>query len=378
MIALLLAVSLLADTTRAKLKATISEESATAAFIGQISGIAIDAKGRIYVSDFQEPRILVFGADGRQLAVIGRKGEGPGEFTAPTGPVIGADGALYVRNMHRVLRFQPTTPGGVASKFDRSFDGPLMAPWRSMLPSAIDQQGRFYFPMEVGLSDGLTHYWYERFTLAGKRVDSLPVPVHPTTRSSWASVPVAPGTGRMVKGVNVVPFHPMPQWTVLPAGTLLSGAADATPLIESDLSGRTVRSIPLPGSVVKVAETERRDSTRALRARLDSIKVPLADVRGMSDEVRKQQVPTSYPAFRGITAVGTDIWLIRWPTSAHRTQTVIDVLDKHGKLTRTILLPAACETVPMLAVGGGVVACRVVDEESGAEGVAVLELPASR
>ncbi len=379
MISLLLLVSLAAgDTVRARLRATISEESATPAFIGQISGLAVDTQGRVYVSDFQEPRILVFSADGRQLGLIGRKGEGPGEFTAPTGPVIGPDGALYVRNLHHVLRFLPATGGGIASRFDRSFTGPAMAPWRSMLPSAIDTEGRFYFPMEVGLRDGLTHYWYERYTLAGTRVDSIPVPLHPTTRSSWASVPVAPGTGRKVNGVNVVPFHPMPQWTILPSGTLLSGAADATPLVVSAVSGKVIRTLPLPGGVVRIPEGERRDSTRALRARLDSIKVPLTDVRGMSDEVKRQQLPTTYPAYRGMTNVGSDVWLIRWTVPAQRRNTIIDVLNGSGQLVRTLSLPAACESVPMLAAGGGVVACRVVDEESGAEGVAVLELPASR
>jgi hypothetical protein len=360
------------------LRATISEGSATPAFIGQISGLAIDAQGRVYVSDFQEPRVLVFSADGKQLAVIGRKGQGPGEFTAPTGPVIGADGALYVRNLHHVLRFQPAIAGGVASKFDRSFDGPPMAPWLSMLPSAIDQQGRFYFPMEVGLRDGLTHYWYERYTLAGKRVDSLPVPVHPTTRSSWASVMVAPGTGRKVNGVNVVPFHPLPQWTILPGGTLLSGAADATPLVESDATGRAVRRVPVPGAAVKIPEAERRDSLGALKARLDSIKVPLTEVRGMSDEVQKQQLPTSYPTYRGLLSVGDAIWLLRWTVPAQRKGTVIDVVGGSGQLVRTIWLPVACESVPMLAVGGRTVACRVVDPVDGSEGVAVFELPASR
>lgn len=365
-----------ADTVRAVVTAIISEDSPAHPFlIGEISGIAIDAAGRVYVTDFQEPRVLVFATSGEHLATIGRKGQGPGEFQAPTGPVFGPDGALYVRNMTRVTRFRAPTAGAIASRFDGTFEGPTMAPWRSRLPSAIDRAGRFYFPLEAGYPDGLTHYAYARYTLAGQYVDSLLVPLYPTSRSSWASVPIAPGTGRVVRGVNTVPFHPWPQWTILPAGTLLSGAADGTALAESDAGGKTLRQVQLPSGAGPIPAAERGESLAALKRRLDSIPVPLTQVRGMSEEVRERRLPTSYPAMRALVAAGAEIWALRWSSPPLKASTVIDVLSTEGRHLRTIVIPAACQSEPALAVSGKTIACMVVDAETGAQGIAIGRLP---
>ncbi|MFN8653703.1 MAG: 6-bladed beta-propeller [Gemmatimonadales bacterium] len=365
-----------ADTVRATVTAVISEESPSHPFlIGEISGLAIDAAGRVYVTDFQEPRVLVFATTGEHLATIGRKGQGPGEFQAPTGPVFGPDGALYVRNMTQVARFRPPAAGGIASRFERTFDGPSLAPWRSRLASAIDREGRFYFPLEAGYPDGLTHYAYARYTLDGHYVDSLLVPIYPTSRSSWASVPVAPGTGRVVRGVNTVPFHPWPQWTVLPAGTLLSSAADGVVLAETDAKGKVLRELRLGAGGGAIPPAERAESLAALKRRLDSIPVPLTQVRGMSDEVRERRLPASYPAVRALLAAGAEVWAVRWSPPPLKASTVIDVLSADGRPLRTVVIPAACQSEPAIAVAGRTLACVVTDAETGAQGVAISRLP---
>jgi hypothetical protein len=370
---LLAAVTPATDTVRVKLTATIADAGSTT--IGEISGLAIDAHGRIYVTDLQEPRILVFSEHGRLLTTIGRKGQGPGEFTAPTGPVFGPDGALYVRNMEQVQRFLPRAPGEVASRFDRGFAGPAMAPWRSKLPSAIDRAGRFYFPLQVGLADGLTHYAYRRYTLDGKYQDSIPVPVFPTSRSDWASAEIAPGTGRVIPGVNVVPFHPVPQWTITPAGTVLGGGADGPLLQETNERGVVVRKVSAGGVAVPIGKAERAESLAALNHRLDTLPVPLSRVRGMSEEVRQRRLPITYPWFRALLAGGSEAWLIRWSPPAQRGHTIIDVISLDGQVLRTLLLPAACQSIPAIAVRDKVVACMVVDDETGAETIAVMRLP---
>lgn len=372
----LLCIAQSADTVRATVTAVISEDSPSHPFlIGEISGLALDAAGRLYVTDFQEPRVLVFSQAGAHLATIGRKGQGPGEFQAPTGPVFGPDGTLFVRNMTQVVRFRPAAAGGIASRFERTFEGPPLAPWRSRLASAIDREGRFYFPLEAGYPDGLTHYAYARYTLDGRYVDSLMVPLYPTSRSSWASVPVAPGTGRVVRGVNTVPFHPWPQWTILPAGTLLSGAADDVGLAESDAKGKVLRQLRLNAGGAAIPAPERAESLAALKRRLDSIPVPLTQVRGMSEEVRERRLPSSYPAMRALLAAGTEIWAVRWSPPALKASTVIDILSAEGRHLRTIVIPAACQPEPAIAVSGKTIACVVVDAETGAQGVAISRLP---
>ncbi len=360
------------DTVRATRVATIGELAPRTPFlIGEVSGLALDDAGRVYVSDFQDPRVLVFGPDGRHLATVGRKGRGPGEFEAPTGPVIGPDGALYVRNMERVLRFVPPGAGGIPARFDRQFTGPMMPPWRSKLPSVIDREGRFHFPVEVGLRDGLTHHAFWRYTLDGRRLDSLPVPTWPTSRSSWASY-----QGRIVPGLNVVPFHPVPAWAVTPAGTVLGGPADRYELRETDAEGRVLRRLARAAAPVRIPAPERAESLRAFRRRVDSIGVPLTAIERASEEVRAGRLPDVYPAYRGVVATPAgEVWVRRWPPPGLRGASLFDVFGAAGAYRHTLVLPADCADAPAPAVRGRLVACVEVDGETGAESVVVARLP---
>jgi len=58
--------------------------------------VAMDAERNIYVLDTGNTRVQKFGPDGRYLATIGRKGQGPGEFIMPDGIGFDKDGNLVV------------------------------------------------------------------------------------------------------------------------------------------------------------------------------------------------------------------------------------------------------------------------------------------
>jgi sugar lactone lactonase YvrE len=60
------------------------------------SDVAVDKDGNIYILDTGNTRIQKFGPDGRYLATIGRKGQGPGEFIMPDGIDFDRDGNLVV------------------------------------------------------------------------------------------------------------------------------------------------------------------------------------------------------------------------------------------------------------------------------------------
>jgi len=54
----------------------------------------VGADGRVYVFDSPSARLFVFGTDGTQQRVVGRKGAGPGEFSGDNGMVMLRDGRL--------------------------------------------------------------------------------------------------------------------------------------------------------------------------------------------------------------------------------------------------------------------------------------------
>jgi hypothetical protein len=68
------------------------------ATFGQISGLAVDATGRVFIADAQDLYIRVFSPTGASVARIGRSGSGPLEFKR-LGPIgFGPDRLLWARD----------------------------------------------------------------------------------------------------------------------------------------------------------------------------------------------------------------------------------------------------------------------------------------
>ncbi len=76
-------------------------------------GIAIDALGRVYVSDTGNKRIVIFDADGNYLAQSGSPGLQPGQFDEPVGLAFDERSNLYVADTwnQRVQVFIPSPDG---------------------------------------------------------------------------------------------------------------------------------------------------------------------------------------------------------------------------------------------------------------------------
>jgi DNA-binding beta-propeller fold protein YncE len=64
-------------------------------------GLAVDPSGNVFVADTGNFRVVKFDASGREVAVIGRKGSGPGEFESPWLPGVDGKGQLYVLDPRR-------------------------------------------------------------------------------------------------------------------------------------------------------------------------------------------------------------------------------------------------------------------------------------
>ncbi len=59
------------------------------------NGVAVDARGNVYVADSNNGRLVVFDASGRQLAVV-RRGAAQGDLGLPRGVTVDGDGRVYV------------------------------------------------------------------------------------------------------------------------------------------------------------------------------------------------------------------------------------------------------------------------------------------
>ncbi len=77
--------------------------------------ILTDAAGNILVLDSANNRIQKFGPDGKYLATIGRRGQGPGEFYNPDSFDFDAKGGLWIMDGNQ-SRIETYTPGGKGDK----------------------------------------------------------------------------------------------------------------------------------------------------------------------------------------------------------------------------------------------------------------------
>ncbi|MDI6808349.1 MAG: NHL repeat-containing protein [Candidatus Eisenbacteria bacterium] len=61
-----------------------------------ISGIAVDGYGNLFVADCGSDKVLVYSREGRPVLSIGTRGSGPGSFRCPIDVAVSSDGMLYV------------------------------------------------------------------------------------------------------------------------------------------------------------------------------------------------------------------------------------------------------------------------------------------
>lgn len=112
---------------------------------GTFSGatnVAVDAQGRVYVTDTFNCRIQVFDADGAFLRSIGSQGTRPGSFIRPRGIAIDSEGHLYVADA-AFNNFQVFTSEGKPLMFVGASGD---QPGQFLLPAgmAVDSQDRIY------------------------------------------------------------------------------------------------------------------------------------------------------------------------------------------------------------------------------------------
>ncbi len=91
------------------------------AFFGPALQMSFDGVGNLLVLDVPNKRVVVIGTDGQVVRVVGREGEGPGEFRSPMAFAVWRDGRFEVPDMgHSAI--QVFSPDGELERFVRLAD----------------------------------------------------------------------------------------------------------------------------------------------------------------------------------------------------------------------------------------------------------------
>ena len=91
----------------------ILELPESASFLWGPRGIAVDARGQVFVADTGNKRIVVFDKDGNYITEFGTGGFDPGQFDEPVGVAIAPSGVVYVTDTwnQRIQAFVPSETG---------------------------------------------------------------------------------------------------------------------------------------------------------------------------------------------------------------------------------------------------------------------------
>ena len=340
---------------------------------GDVTSVAADQHGQIYVADGLSPSVRVYRSDGEFMAWIGREGEGPGEFTwGPVDILAAGDGRLVVRAA-RITTFAASAasehPDSVVDTWSIP-RYPNTASWRARLVDGV-----YYYPDSHSQGEEPVRYFYVKYGPGGFSGDTVRVPdVGNLSRQFTAFYMVNRGTGRLVPGLNIAPFAPRADWDMTERGTIIAGDGESYQLQEFDQDGQLLRTIA--GPVVErraVPRAELADSMRALEARIDSLPVPLEDVLHVAPEILQGEIPDSLPAFISLHVGASDrFWVERWPPEGKGSSRYYDVLEYDGRYVGTVVVPAPMLADPPPFFGEDVIVGVVADPTTDVHSVVTL------
>jgi sugar lactone lactonase YvrE len=110
---------------------------------GAPQGVAVDADGNVYVTDTMNDRVEIFDADGNFISTFGKAGDGPGFFARPKGIAVDSDGHIWVADQMQD-RLQVFNRDGQLLTYIGTGHGELPGQFKSLQGVAIDKQNHVF------------------------------------------------------------------------------------------------------------------------------------------------------------------------------------------------------------------------------------------
>jgi hypothetical protein len=324
-----------------ELRIGVVEGEGPASF-GRIRTIAPLEGGRIAVADALAEEVRIFDGQGRHLRTFGGKGGGPGELQGMHGVYADPHGLLRVpeRENARMSIFHPDS-GFVASYPFRLHRYSFQGPWEA----AFDSAGRTLVASAGLYGEG--RYWQmlRVYDTALVQVDS--VPYYDYTDDGSRDHPgvwkISAGRGTLHVGV---PFYPMPQEVLSPAGEFWTTAEETGELQLARWTPPGDTTLVLisrrPPSPVSSAE---RDSASA--AILDRLEGSLPSTPNLDES----KIPSFKPQAYGLSLDEQGRIWVRI-TGPGAVPTLFDLFEGDGTYTETVSLPFPVEqSIPPMTRG---------------------------
>lgn len=251
-------------------------------FLEAITDIALDRLGRLYACDMKANNIKKFDADGKFIKVIGREGQGPGEFNRPLFLATSKDGIIvYDLGNRRLCALTSEGEHQKSVSVQRAEGSP-----RKMkgLPTG-----------DVVIEREIIHFG------EGDKPQDCIIQIYApdlTFKKTIISHPVWRNKYRSIQGMftNIIqPFSPDVYWDVTPAGDIIIGfAADYTIETHHSEKGK-VFSFTYKYQPVKVTDEDKERFFTGVTFGTSSGRMELPE------EIKKlTEFPKNKPAFNAV------------------------------------------------------------------------------
>lgn len=245
--------------------------------LSQLKGLIVTEAGAVWVLEGSTHDIRVYDAAGVSVRRIGRKGQGPGEFTWPDGMAQAPDGAVWVHDAQNG-RFAVYAESGELLRHQAAPSGGYGWLWSG----GIGRDGRVW--------DALIEAWnpesgprFRRAAADWSRVDTVTVPQcspsgwDPLESRFWKPLEEGSRAGRYS---IEIPFYPRPVGAIDWAGGALWCAPDGASyqLVKLDLERHdTLARVVGRADPVGVTAAERDSAIAELREFLERMGAPEED-----------------------------------------------------------------------------------------------------
>jgi hypothetical protein len=324
----------------------------------RVVGIRALSDGRVLIADGVEKYVSFISFDSGTLETIGREGEGPGEYSQPSGLYPFPDNGTLLADIGNMR----------LTRIDRA--GHLSDSWPMMRqdagaptfirPGGTDSKGRVYFS-SAGLvmrgpgapaapSDSIP---LMRFDPAAQSFDTVATLYQDMTPSGGrgGTMKVAGGGSFTVAGTFPRPYAPRDGWAVTPEGRVAVVRSVGYRLDWYDPTGKQTVGPTTPYDPVQVTTAEK--NAWADRMAQASMSFRMAGrgsqtMRMQRPDPAEVEFPEFMPPFDAegvlVTPDGGEVWVrLNQPSSERRP--LFDVFDARGAKIKRVRFPAGREVV---------------------------------
>lgn len=285
---------------------------------GAVFSFDVDAWGRIFVLDDHAQEVRIFDSDGAFVRTVGRKGEGPGEFTQAGSVGLSRNGEIWVMGMSlgRVSIFDTT--GNYLRGERTNTGGRIMKPY----PGGFDPMGRYNVVIPPGVMNGMA-----RFDQSFNVIDTISLPENPV-EAEYFELVNEDGFATMSAAV---PFQGFMAWRLSPAGTVWMLLTGRYELMETTTNGEVLRRVTKDHEPIPVTAEDRERAVKNLQW-----------FTGQGGQVDQSRFPRSKPSTASffIDDEG-NLWVEQQVAAANADNAgrIFDLFDPEGRYLGTLSLP---------------------------------------